>query len=195
MTTDNSPFSVPSYFFYPHFQSKAGCCVCVRKDITCSRAHNFESSEFSLIWLRFQCHSLTKFIFAVYLSLSPSNYVKFFDDLISKVEYILSYFPYAEISICRDFNVHHQLWLSSSFTDQPAEQVFNFAILHDLNQLVQFPTRISERLGDTPNILDLFLTSNPSAYFVKLSSPLGSSESKSYFRYMFYLSSAASGSA
>ena len=40
---------------------------------------------------------------------------------------------------------------------------------------MQFPTRIPDRLGDTPNILDLFLTSNPSAYSVKLSSPLGSS--------------------
>ena len=29
--------------------------------------------------------------------------------------------------------------------------------------------------GDTPNILDLFLTSNPSVYSVKLSFPLGSS--------------------
>ena len=34
----------------------------------------------------------------------------------------------------------------------------------------------SDRLGDTPNILDLFLTSNTSAYFVKLFSPLGSSD-------------------
>ena len=75
----------------------------------------------------------------------------------------------------RDFNVHHQLWLSSSFTDQPGEQSFNFAILHELEQMVQFPKRLPDCLGDTPNILDLFLTSNPSAYSVKLSSPLGSS--------------------
>ena len=92
------------------------------------------------------------------------------------MEYILSHFPYAEITIHGDFKVHHQLWLSSSFTDQTVEQTFNFAILHDLEQLVQFPTRISDRLGDTYNILDLFLTSNPSAYSVKLSCPLGSSD-------------------
>ncbi|KAK8385199.1 hypothetical protein O3P69_012186 [Scylla paramamosain] len=79
-----------------------------------------------------------------------------------------------EISILGDFNVHHQLWLSSSFTDHPGELAFNFAILHDLEQLVQHPTRIPDRLGDTPIILDLFLTSNP-AYAVTLSSPLGSS--------------------
>ncbi|MPC39406.1 hypothetical protein E2C01_032941 [Portunus trituberculatus] len=43
-------------------------------------------------------------------------------------------------------------------------------------QLVQHPTHIPDHLGDTPNILDLFLTSNPSAYSVTLLSPLGSSD-------------------
>ena len=173
--TDSSPFSVLFYFLYPLFQSKAGCCVCVRNDITQSRAYNLESSEFSTIWLRLQHHSLIKYICAVYLSPNSFDYVKFFNYLTSKVKYILSHFPYAEISILGDFNVHHQLWLSSSFTDQPSEQTFNFAILHDLEQLVQFTIRIPDRLGDTPNILDLSLTSNPSAYSVKFSSLLGSS--------------------
>ena len=132
VTTDSSPFSIPSYFLYPHFQSKAGCCVYVRNDITCSRAQNLESSEFSTIWLRLQSHFLIKYICAVYLSPHSSDYVKFFDYFTSKVEYILSHFPYAEISILEDVNVHHQLWLSSSFNDQPGEQTFNFAILHDL---------------------------------------------------------------
>ena len=50
------------------------------------------------------------------------------------------------------------------------------AILYDLEQLVQHPTRIPDRLGDTSNILDLFLTTNTSAYAVTLSFPLGSSD-------------------
>ena len=91
------------------------------------------------------------------------------------MKYILSHFSYAEIFILGDFNVHRKLWLSSSFTDQSGQQTFNFTIFHDLEQLVQFPIRIPKRIGDTPNILDLFLTSNPSTYSVKLSSPLGSS--------------------
>ena len=70
VTTDSSPFSVPSYFLYPHFLSKAGCCAYVRNDITCSRAHNLESSQFSTIWLRLPCYSLTKFVCAVYVSLN-----------------------------------------------------------------------------------------------------------------------------
>ena len=168
MTTDSSPFSVPSYFLYLHFQSKAGCWAYLHNNITCSRAHNLESSECSTNWLRLQCHSLTKFFRAVYLSPNSSDYVNFF---YSKVDYILSHFPYAEISIVGDFNVHHQLCLSSSFTYQPDEQTFNFVILHDLEQLVQFP----DGLRDTPNILDLFLISNPSTYSVKLFSALGSS--------------------
>ncbi|MPC59034.1 hypothetical protein E2C01_053049 [Portunus trituberculatus] len=103
----------------------------------------------------------------------PHN--KFFDYLNSKLEHILSLYAFAEISILGDFNVHHQLLLSSPFTDHPGELVFNFAILHDLEQLVQHPTHIPDHFGDTPKILDLFLTSNPSSYAVTLSSPLGSS--------------------
>ena len=82
------------------------------------------------------------------------------------MEHILTHSPFAEISILGDFNVHHQQWLSSTFTDQPGEQAFNFAILHDLEQLVQHPTRIPDCFGDMSNILDIFLTSNPSAYSV-----------------------------
>ncbi len=77
VTTDSSPVSVPSYFLYSQFQTKAGCCVYVRDDITCSRAHNLESSEFSTICLRLQCHSLTEFICTVYLTPNSSNSVKF----------------------------------------------------------------------------------------------------------------------
>ncbi|MPC63473.1 hypothetical protein E2C01_057572 [Portunus trituberculatus] len=68
------------------------------------------------------------------------------------------------------------LRLSFPFTDHPGELAFNCAIFHDLEQLVHHPTHILDRLGDTPNILDLFLTSNPSAYAVSLLSPLGSSD-------------------
>ncbi|MPC61362.1 hypothetical protein E2C01_055432 [Portunus trituberculatus] len=46
---------------------------------------------------------------------------------------MLKLYPFAEISIFGDFNVHHQLWLSSLFTEHPCELDFNFAILHDLS--------------------------------------------------------------
>ena len=144
----------------------------MRNNITCSRGHNLESSEFSTIWLRLQCHSLTKYSCAAYLSPNSSVYVKFFDNLTSKVEYILSPFPYAEISILGDFNVLHQRWLSFlSPTNLVNKPSFNFAILYDLEKLLQFPIRNPDRIEDTPNIIDFFLTSNPAAYSVKISSP------------------------
>ena len=68
------------------------------------------------------------------------------------MEHILTLFPFAEISILGDFSVHHQLWLSSPFTDHPGELAYNFAILHDLEQLLQHHTRIPDRFGDTSKI-------------------------------------------
>ncbi|MPC48947.1 hypothetical protein E2C01_042734 [Portunus trituberculatus] len=150
--TYSSAYSVPSCFLYSHFRSKAGYCVFVGNALTCSRAHALKSSEFSTIWFRLNTHSLTKFIYAVCLT------------------------PLTIISILGDFNVHHQLWHSSPYTDHPGELAFNLAILHDLEQLVQHPTRIPDRLGDTLNILVLFFSFNLSTYAVTLSSPLGSSD-------------------
>ena len=125
----------------------------VRYDLTLSRAYPLESSEFS-IWPRLTSHSLTKFIFTVYLSLNSSDYTKFFDYLTSKLGHTLSLYPLAEISIIGDLNVHHQLWLSSPFTEHPGEPYFNFAILHDLEQLVPSPALVGE--GGGP-ILPVFI--------------------------------------
>ncbi len=74
------------------------------------------------------------------------------------MEHILTHSPFLETSILRDFHVHHQLWLSSSFTDQPGEQAFNFALTNDIELLVQHLTHIPNHLGDRPIIFDLFLT-------------------------------------
>ena len=154
-TTDSSLYPVPSYFLYSHFYLKLA--IVSTYDITCSRAHNLESSEFSTIWFRLNCHSTTKFFCAVYCSLNFSDYVKFFDYLTSKAEHILTNFPFVEISILGDFNVHHQLWFSFSFTDQPDEHAFNFAILHDLEQLVQHLTWLLTALVIRPTFLTFSL--------------------------------------
>src|SRR6201990_2101591 len=135
-----------------------------------------ESTEFSTLWLKLSCNSTTKFICSAYLSPNSTNYKKFFEYLNSKIEYILSSSPFSEIIILGDFNVHQFQWLSFSSHDTAGERAFLFSIQNDLEQLVQLPTRIPDRLGDEPNILDLFLTSNPSPYTVKLFPPLGSSD-------------------
>ena len=59
-----------------------------------------------------------------------------------------------EISILGDFNVDHKLWLSYPFIDHTRELPFNFAILHDLEPLLQHPTCIPNYLVDSSNILD-----------------------------------------
>ena len=115
VTTDSSPFSVPSYLNYPHFRSKAGCCSYVRNDIICSRAQNLESSEIPTIWLRLQYHSFTNCVCAVYFSPNSSDYAKFFEYLNSKMEYILSHFPYAHclvklFRLCLSTSIYPLCW-------------------------------------------------------------------------------------
>ena len=56
-------------------------------------------------------------------------------------------------------NLVISLFISNSFQITAGERAFHFAIQNDLEQLAQLPTRILDRLGDEPKILDLFLTS------------------------------------
>ena len=112
---------------------------------------------------------LNSFVLFIYLLILLTP--KFFDYLNSKIEDILSLSPFSEI-IIGDFIVHHLQWLSSSSHNTAGERAFHFAIQNDLEQLLKLPTRIPDRLGDEPNILDLFLTSNPSPYTVKLFPPI-----------------------
>ena len=65
-----------------------------------------------------------------------------------------SIYSSAEISIPGDLNIHHQLWISS---DHPGELAFHFAILHNLDQLLQHVIPIPDCLVDMPNILHFFL--------------------------------------
>ncbi|MPC60274.1 hypothetical protein E2C01_054313 [Portunus trituberculatus] len=48
-------------------------------------------------------------------------------DLSRTLEHILSLYPFAEISILGDFNIHHLLWLSPPFTDHPGDLALSFA--------------------------------------------------------------------
>lgn len=66
---------------------------------------------------------------------------------------ILSHFAFSKFSPWAEIDVHCP-WLSS-IPNPPGEETFIFPILHDLEQLVQHPTRIPECLGNQPNILDI----------------------------------------
>merc|ERR1712035_47587 len=55
VATDSRPFSVPSYFLYTHFRTKAGCCVYVRNDITYCSCRSFNTFPFPSSLLILTC--------------------------------------------------------------------------------------------------------------------------------------------
>lgn len=56
-------------------------------------------------------------------------------NLTSKVEHSLTHYPCTESFLLGNFSVYHQHQQSSFFTDQAGEEIFNFAIRSDLQQL------------------------------------------------------------
>ncbi|MPC44003.1 hypothetical protein E2C01_037663 [Portunus trituberculatus] len=103
------------------------------------------------------------------------------------------------LRLSRQCNLHATAPTTSPSTTRQAEKDIGEAvsittlITKKSYQLVQHPTHIPDRLGDTPNILHLFLTSNPSAYAVTLSSTLGSSD-HNLICFLSYFSNPSSGS-
>ena len=67
-------------------------------------------------------------------------------------------------------------WRWKSFVDMSRDLSDRFlSCLNNTREQLQHPIPIPDCLGDTSNILDLYLTSNSSVCYVKLFSPLGSS--------------------
>lgn len=73
-------------------------------------------------------------------------------------------------NILTSFSPKSQLWLSSSSTGQPGERFVYLKICSP-----HWPSTrhnyIPDRLSDRPNTVNLFLTSNPFAFYVKIYSP------------------------
>ena len=80
-----------------------------------------------------------------------------FDSISSNIDEVLLINPSANVFVFGDFNVHHNDWLTySSGTDRPGELCYNFSISNDLNQMVNFPTRIPDcDHSQSPALLDL----------------------------------------
>ena len=74
-----------------------------------------------------------------------------------------------------DFNVHHIEWLHSNTTDVGGREAFDFSISHELEQIIQHPTRVPDRHSDRVNILYLFFKSNPQNYTYTILPPLQTS--------------------
>ena len=61
-------------------------------------------------------------------------------------------------------------------TDVAGVSCHDFALAHDLTQIVGFPTHIPDREDHHPYLLDLFLCSNPDSCSVSSHPPLGKSD-------------------
>ena len=76
-----------------------------------------------------------------------------------------------------DFIVHHKDWLTYyGGTDRPGELCYNFSISHDLTQMINFPTRISDCDSHSSALLDLFISSDASICSTMAFPPLGNSD-------------------
>ena len=73
-------------------------------------------------------------------------------------------------------DVHHDWLTYSGGTDQPGELYYNFSISNDLNQMVNFPTRIPDCDSHSPALLDLFLSSDANICSTMGFNPLGNSD-------------------
>ena len=99
-----------------------------------------------------------------------------FDCVSSNIDEVLSINPSA-VFVFGDFNIHHKDWLTySSRTDRPGELCYNFSISNNLTQMVNFPTRIPDYDSHSPDLLDLFLSSDASICSTMAFPPLGNSD-------------------
>ena len=100
-----------------------------------------------------------------------------FDSISSNIDEVLSTNPSANIFVFGDFNIHHKDWLTySGGTDRSGELCYNFSISNDLNQVVNFPTRILDCDSHSLALLDLFISSAASICSTMAFPPLGNSD-------------------
>ena len=102
-------------------------------------------------------HSVSCFFF---LYRSPSLLLcRIFDSISSKIDKVLLISSSPNVFVFGDFNIHHKDWVTySDRTDQPGELCYNFSILDDLTQMLNFPIRIPDCGSPSPGLLDLFIT-------------------------------------
>ena len=112
------------------------------------------------------------FIFCIYRP--PSADVSIYDAITDKIDAIQEIHPKSEVIVLGDMNAHHEEWLGGRKTDTHGDSAFQFAVLNNLHQLVDLPTRTGKD-GECSK-LDLFLTTSSGNHVVTVSAPLGSSD-------------------
>ena len=169
-------FSISDYNLYSHFRLNGGICTYCNINTPVARLMDLESPNFDVLWLKIFLPTVTVILCFCYCSPDHTDYPAFFQYLTSCHEALLTSHPHAEVLYMGDFNVHHIEWLHSNTTDVGGREAFDFSISHELEQIIQHPTRVPDRHSDRANILDLFFTSNPQNYTYAILPPLGSSD-------------------
>ena len=126
-----------------------------KKDFFCTGLISRKLCWFLHFWLAL-LHSVSYFIFLYW---SPSlSLCTVFDSISSNIDEVLLINPSANVFAFGDFNIHHNDWFTySGGTDRPGELGYNFSILNDLTQMVNFPTWTPECDSHSPALLDFFL--------------------------------------
>ena len=122
-------------------------------------------------YLCFQLALLDSVSYFFFLCRSPSSSLRMvFYSISSNVDEVSSINPSANVFVFAGFSIHHKDWLTySGETDWPGEFCYNFSISNDLTQMVSFPAGIPDCDSQSPALLDLFLSSDPSICSVKAS--------------------------
>ena len=114
-----------------------------------------KSTDAFLCFLVALLHSFSYYFF---LYQSPSSFLcTLFDAVSSNVDEVLSINASANVIVFGDFNIHRKDWLTySGGNDRPGEPCYNFSVLNDLTQMVNFSTWIPDCDSHNPALLDFF---------------------------------------
>ena len=86
-----------------------------------------------------------------------------FHSISSNIGEVLSINPSANVFVFGDFNAHHKdCLIYSGGTDRSGELFYDFSVLNDLTQKVNFPTQIPDCDSHSPALMDLFISSDAS---------------------------------
>ena len=152
-----------------------GLAVYVKEGLPFARDLSLENSAVSYLCFRLALLHPVSYFFFLYRSPSSSLCTVFYS-ISSNIDEVISINSSANVFVFGDFNVHHKDWLTySGGTDIPGELCYNFSILNDLTQRVNFPTRIPDCDPHSPALLDLFHSSDASICSTMTFPPLGNS--------------------
>ena len=175
-SVSSDDFTPSGYTF--HRLDRAPChglALFAKTSLPLRRIKDSEDSRHEYLAFVAPLPSITYLLFFLYRS--PSSDCEVLNVISDKIDVLRLKYPTAEVAVFGDFNVHNTEWLQHSrSTDLSGQLAHQFALSQNLSQIVESPTRVPDRDGDTGYLLDLFLTTKPESFSHKVTSPLGSSD-------------------